>query len=79
MSAGFADLKRDFTSTLDSKFKDFESRLKTAIMDTVREEIDSVRKEFNDRIDGLSKKLEDKLLTNMQNKVQQMKSDIKSD
>ena len=79
MSAGFADLKSNLSSTLDSKFTDFESRMKTAIMDAVKVEIDSVRKEFNDRIDGLSKKLEDKLLTCMQNKVQQMKTDIATD
>ena len=46
-------------------------------MVTVKEEVESIRKEFNDRIDGLSKKLEDKFLTKMQNQVQQMKSDIK--
>ena len=36
-----------------------------------------MRKEFNNKIDGLSKKLEDKCLTKMQNQMQQMKSDIK--
>ena len=76
MSAGFADLKSNLSSTLDSKFNDFESRMKTAIMDVVKVEIDSVRKEFNDRIDGLSKKLEDKLMARMNDKVQQIKADI---
>ena len=74
---GLLTCKKNLTSTLDSKFNDFETRLKSAIMVTVKEEVESVRKEFNDRIDGLSKKLEDKFLTKMQNQVQQMKSDIK--
>ena len=63
----FADLKSNLSRTLDSKFTDFESRMKTAIMDAVKVEIDSVRKEFNDRIDGLSKK------------VQQMRTNIATD
>ena len=83
MTAGFLDLKRDLASTLDSKFQDFESRLKSAIMVTVREEIESVQKELNDRIDGLSKSIEDKIQPNINKKVsadlQKVKSDIKSD
>ena len=83
MTAGFLDLKRDLASTLDSKFQDFESRLKSAIMVTVREEIESVQKELNDRIDGLSKSIEDKIQANINKKVsadlQKVKSDIKSD
>lgn len=83
MKIGFADLKEDMTNTLDKKFESFENKLKNAILATVQEEINNVRKEFNDRIDGLSRKLEEKICSNMQSKIdsklQQAKSDMKKD
>ena len=56
LRAGLSQLQRDLTKTLDQKFESFQNKLKTAILATVEEEVSGVRKEFNDRIDGLSKK-----------------------
>ena len=52
-------------------------------MATIQEEINNVRKGFSDRIDGLSRKLEEKICSNMQFKIdlklQLAKSDMKKD
>ena len=69
LRVGLSDLKQDLSNTLDQKFNSFENKLKTAILATVQEEIKGVRKEFNDRIDGLSKKLEEKVCAKLQDKI----------
>ena len=83
MKTSFTDLKEDMTNTLDKKFESFENKLKNTILATVQEKINNVRKEFNDRIDGLSRKLEETISSNMQSKIdsklQQAKSDMKKD
>ena len=57
--------------------------MKTAILATVQQEVNGVRKEYNDRIDGLSKKLEEKMCSNLQvridSKLNEAKKEIKSD
>ena len=51
------------SSTLVSKFTTFESKLTGTVMKVVHEEIDSLKKDFNSRIDVLSSKLEAKIVT----------------
>ena len=50
------------SSTLESKFTSFESKLTGTVMEVVHEEIDSVKKDFNSRMDGLSSKLKAKMV-----------------
>lgn len=79
LRAGFTQLQVDLTKTLDQKFESFEDKLRTAILSTVQEEIKGVRLEFNDRISGLSKKLEDKLSTNLQTMIDSRLKDAKTE
>ena len=67
------------TKTLDQKFESFQNKLKTAILATVQEEVSGVRKEFNDRIDGLSKKLEEKMCSNLQVRIDSKLNEAKKE
>ena len=55
------EMRSEMTSTFESRFTSFEAKLTNTVMKVVHEEIDSVKKDFNTRIDGLSNKLESKL------------------
>ena len=79
LRAGLSQLQHDLSKTLDQKFDSFENKLKTAILATVQEEINGVRKEFNDRIDGLSKKLEEKMCSKLQEKIDSKLNDAKQE
>ena len=59
------------SSTLESKFTSFESKLTGTVMKVVHEEIDSVKKDFNSRMDGLSSKLEAKMVKFVEKHVEQ--------
>ena len=54
-------MRSEMTSTFESRFTSFEAKLTNTVMKVVHEEIESVKKDFNTRIDGLSNKLESKL------------------
>ena len=73
MKAEFSALKSDLSielnQSLDSKFDAMGAKIKTAVLEAVKEDIDAVRKEFNERISGLSSKLETKLTQALQGKV----------
>ena len=44
------------SETLNSKFVSIEAKFAGTVMKVVHEEIDSVKKDYNSRIDGLSSK-----------------------
>ena len=81
MKAEFSALKSELSTelnqSLDSKFDALGAKIKTAVLEAVKEDIDAVRKEFNDRITGLSSKLETKLTQALQGKVETEVSKVK--
>ena len=80
--ADFQDMRNEMSSTLESKFTSFESKLTGTVMKVVHEEIDSVKKDFNSRMDGLSSKLEAKMVkfveTHIEQKLSLSSEDVKS-
>ena len=80
--ADFRDMRNEMSSTLESKFTSFESKLTGTVMKVVHEEIDSVKKDFNSRMDGLSNKLEAKMVkfveTHIDKKLSQSSEDVKT-
>ena len=69
--ADFQDMRNEMSSTLESKFTSFESKLTGTVMEVVHEEIDSVKKDFNSRMDGLSSKLKAKMVKFVETHVEQ--------
>ena len=59
--ADLQEMRSEMTSTFENRFASFETKLTDTVMKVVHEEIDSVKKDFNSRMDGLSHKLEHKL------------------
>ena len=80
--ADFQDMRNEMSSTLESKFTSFESKLTGTVMKVVHEEIDSVKKDFNSRMDGLSSKLGAKMVkfveTHIEQKLSLSSEDVKS-
>ena len=80
--ADFKDMRNEMTTTLESKFTSFESKLTGTVMKVVHEEIDSVKKDFNSRMDGLSNKLEAKMMkfveTHIDQKLSLSSEDVKT-
>ena len=83
LSSFKSSLKADMAETIETKLNVFESRIKDAILSVVKEEIKAVRDEFNTRIEGLSNKLEQKLLkvvkTDLDAKLNDVKTQVLSD
>ena len=81
--ADLKDMRNEMSATLDSKFISFEAKLTGTVMKVVHEEIDSVKKNFNSRIDGLSSKLESKLMkfveTHVDDRVKDVRECIKTE
>ena len=64
------EIKSDLVDTLGAKFESFEQKIKDSVLKVVHDELVSVKDEFNRRIDGLSNKLEQKLTKTLENKIE---------
>ena len=65
-----SDLSTELNQSLDKKFDALGAKIKTAVLEAVKEDIDALRTEFNDRISGLSNKLETKLTQVLKGRVE---------
>ena len=65
-----SDLSTELNQSIDKKFDALGAKIKTAVLEAVKEDIDALRTEFNDRISELSNKLETKLTHVLKGRVE---------
>ena len=70
MKGEFDSMKSDLVGTIDRKVDRLETRLRDSMLVIVKEEVSSVRQEFNDRFDSMATKIEEKLTKSMQAKLE---------